>query len=135
MGDLLNQHSVTPENFRRIREVFELALERPPEERQAFVANAGGGDTTLIHEVERMLAAEGQTDRLLDGAEPNSTARVRLGMCPSCKAVIGASDRFCRSCGTPVESVGRTEGRFRTGALFANRFRIVGLLGRGGMGE
>src|SRR5215510_12129999 len=135
MSDLLNRHSVTPENFRRIREVFESALERPLEERQAFVENACGGDKLLIEEVKRMLAAEGQPDQLLDGAQLVSSARARTNVCSSCKAVIAISDRFCRSCGTPVESVSRTEGRFRTGALFANRFRIIGLLGRGGMGE
>src|SRR5262245_58581064 len=135
MGDLLNRQSVTPENFRRIREVFESALERPPEERQAFVENACAGERMLIEEVERMLAAEGQRDRLLDGAEQVQAARVRTNVCPACKADIAVSHRFCPSCGTPVESVSRSEGRFRTGALFANRFRIVGLLGRGGMGE
>jgi hypothetical protein len=134
MSEPPNQQSVTPENFRRIREVFESALERPVEERQAFVESACAGDTLLIQEVKRMLAAEDQPDRLLDAAEPVSS-RVRTNECPSCKAVIAASDRFCRSCGTPVESEGRTEGRFRTGALFAKRFRMVGLIGRGGMGE
>lgn len=133
MSDFPNQQSVTPENFRRIREVFESALERPTEERQAFVKNACGGDRLLIEEVERMLAAEDQTDQLLDGAA--QVQAVRTNVCPSCKADIAVSHRFCPSCGTPVESVSRTEGRFRTGALFANRFRIVGLLGRGGMGE
>ena len=54
----LNPQSVTPEDFRRIREVFESALEHPPEERQAFVENACGGDRLLIEEVKRMLAAE-----------------------------------------------------------------------------
>ena len=135
MSDPLNQNSLTPENFGRIREVFESALERPPEERQAFVENACAGDKLLIEEVKRMLAAEGQPDQLLDRAEPVSPARGRTNVCPSCKADIAVSDSFCRSCGTPVDSVSRTEGRFRTGALFANRFRIVGLLGRGGMGE
>src|SRR5262245_22211230 len=134
MSDLLNRNSMTPENFRRIREVFESALERPPEERQAFVENACAGDKLLIEEVQGMLAAEGQTDRLLDGQQV-SASRGRTNVCPSCKAEIGASHRFCPFCGTPVESAGRTEGRFRTGALFANRFRIVGLIGRGGMGE
>src|SRR5262245_29268038 len=108
MSDLLNRHSVTPENFRRIREVFERALECPPEERQAFVESSCGGDTLLIEEVQRMLAAEGQMDRLLDGAEQAHAARERKNVCPSCKAVISISDRFCRSCGTPVESVSRT---------------------------
>src|SRR5262245_1854294 len=135
MSDLLNRNSMTPENFHRMREVFESALERPPEERQAFVENACADDKLLIEEVKRMLAVEDQTDRLLDRAEQVSPARARTNLCPSCKADIAVSDRFCRSCGTPVESVSRTEGRFRAGALFANRFRIVGLIGRGGMGE
>src|SRR5262245_8963308 len=111
MGDLLNRHSVTPENFRRIREVFESALERPPEERHAFVENSCGGDTLLIAEVLRMLDAEGLSDRLLDAPAQVPAARERVNMCPSCTAVIAISDRFCRSCGTPVESESRMEGR------------------------
>src|SRR5262245_59824722 len=134
MSEPLNRQSVTPEDFRRIREIFESALERPPEERQAFVETACAGDTLLVQEVNRMLAAEDQRDRLLDRAEPVSS-RVRSGECPSCKGQIAVSHRFCPFCGTPAESVSRSEGRFRTGALFANRFRIVGLIGRGGMGE
>jgi rRNA maturation endonuclease Nob1 len=118
MSESFNQHSVTPENFRRIRKVFESALERPAEERQAFVESACAGDTLLIQEVKRMLAAEQQSDRLLDASEPASP-RGRTSECPSCKAVIAPSDRFCRSCGTPVESVSRAEGRFRAGALLA----------------
>jgi hypothetical protein len=73
MSDRLEGQSITPENFRRIREVFESALERPPEERQAFVEHACAGDTLLILEVKRMLAAEEQPDRLLDAAEPVSS--------------------------------------------------------------
>jgi serine/threonine-protein kinase len=134
MSEGPDRQSVTPESFRRIREVFESALERPPAERQAFVESACAGDTLLIQEVKRMLAAEDQPDRLLDAGDPASPGG-RTNECPSCKGVIAAPDRFCRSCGTPVESVSRTEGRFRTGALFANRFRIVGVIGRGGMGE
>jgi serine/threonine-protein kinase len=134
MSDRLDRQSVTPENFGRIREVFESALERPPQERQAFVESACAGDTLLIVEVKRMLAAEDQTDRLLDAAEPVSSP-LRRSECPSCKAQIAVSHRFCPACGTPAESVSRAEGRFRAGALFANRFRIVGLIGRGGMGE
>jgi predicted Ser/Thr protein kinase len=134
MSDRLDSQPVTPESFRRIREVFESALEHPSEERQLFVEGACAGDTLLIQEVKRMLAAEDQSDRLLDAAEPAST-RARTSECPSCKAQIAVSHRFCPFCGTPAESVSRAEGRFRAGALFANRFRIVGLIGRGGMGE
>src|SRR4030095_15877020 len=56
-------------------------------------------------------------------------------LCPSCRARLERATRFCPSCGTPVGGAIADEGRFRAGALFANRFRIVAALGRGGMGE
>ena len=54
--------------------------------------------------------------------------------CPSCSAPIAALDRFCRSCGTPVTATRLDEGPFRPGSLFADWFRMIGELGRGGMG-
>ena len=55
--------------------------------------------------------------------------------CVACNRPIADTDRYCRACGTPV---GRTESdghRFRPGALFAARFRMIAPLGHGGMGE
>jgi serine/threonine-protein kinase len=123
--------SITPEDFRRLREIFESALELPAGERKAFIAGACEGNAEMIRELELMLAAEHETGGLLDGP----AASTRPGFCPSCKSKITATDRFCRFCGTPAAAEHTEEGRFRPGALFAKRFRIVGLLGRGGMGE
>src|SRR5690348_5574148 len=103
------QHSVTAENFRRVREVFESALELPILERKAFVAAACGHNAAMIRELELMLAAEEQTDILLDR---------RPGLCSSCKSEIAVGDRFCRACGTPAGLEAGDEGRFRPGALF-----------------
>ena len=59
---------VSPDEFRRLRDIFESALGRPLSERSRYVERACAGDATLIDEVERMLRADGEHHRFLDGS-------------------------------------------------------------------
>src|SRR4051794_294353 len=79
-----------------------------------------------------------------------------MAHCPSCGTEISGAARFCASCGAGVSSEAfatrtvavstprardsrtsssRSQGRFAPGTLLGGRYRIISMLGKGGMGE
>src|SRR6266511_2688751 len=57
---------MNPEQWRKIRELFEAALERRVDERAAFLAHACAGDDETHRRLEAMLAADARDDLLMD---------------------------------------------------------------------
>ena len=100
--------------WRQVKALFEAAVERPPAERAAFIAAATGEDDALRREVESLLAADGMglglTNRL-----PVHDRMTAVAALPS-----DAGDAVTRA----------DEAFERLGP-----YRIVALLGAGGMGE
>jgi eukaryotic-like serine/threonine-protein kinase len=58
--------AISPEDFRRVRAIFEAALEQAPSARAAFVEKACDGNAVLLAEVRQMLAGAIQSYPLLD---------------------------------------------------------------------
>jgi serine/threonine protein kinase len=57
---------MTSERFEKIRNLFEEALERPSDQRTAFLQQACGEDRELAAEVQRMLIADAQLESPID---------------------------------------------------------------------
>ncbi len=97
---------MTPERYRQAGELFYAALELRPDARAAFLAHACAADPAMRAEVESLLGAHEQTGRFID--EPPSATAARL--------------------------IAKLDSEARAGQMIG-RYRIVRLLGKGGMGE
>jgi len=99
---------LTPEQWDKVKALFEEALERPSGQRSEFLAGAAA-DAGVRAEAERLLASHTEAGDFL-----------------SASPVHGALD--------PAISFPETAA-FHSGVLLAARFRILRFLARGGMGE
>jgi hypothetical protein len=52
--------------WRQVREIFDSALRRRPEERSEFIIGACGGDKILLSEVESLLSSLNSADSFLE---------------------------------------------------------------------
>ena len=55
--------NLTPERWRQVARIYELAVDRDPATRDAFLTEACAGDETLRREVDSLLRQEACTGR------------------------------------------------------------------------
>lgn len=67
---------ITPERWRRIRTIFEAAVDRPAEEREAYLDEACAGDTELLRQVGSLIVAGSGADEALGDAVADAAADV-----------------------------------------------------------
>jgi serine/threonine-protein kinase len=108
---------VTDARWPRVKALFQAAVERPAEERAAFLAAATGADTALRREVEAMLAADASDASFLDRL-PVASPSVVADPLAERRAAIDPLPHTVLAAGLRV-----------------GPYEVVAPLGAGGMGE
>jgi serine/threonine protein kinase len=115
---------------REVDQIFHEALECDGHERARFLDRACHGDPSLRKEVDALIDSHERAGSFLKAAMNAEDAKVadptKLDEAPTFVSQSGESS-------AASDTVG--EGRFPSGTILAQRYRIVTLLGRGGMGE
>src|SRR5262245_44506689 len=124
---------ISPNRLQQIEDFFHAALEREPSERAAFLAEACADDQSLLDAVNDLLDAHDQSWSLVDQrhAAPENVNTSD----PTRRHPKPPAPRAVPSPAPHSSNDGQRNGRFVTGQLLAGRYRIVSLLGKGGMGE
>lgn len=110
---------MTPERWNKIKDLFSSAQECPEAERDEFLLRACGGDAELRDEVEKLLKSDRDDNFLKDSAMAEAVS-IFEGDSTAAMGVPASRD---------------TPPRYAEGVVINERYEIVRMLGRGGMGE
>ncbi len=67
---------MTPEQYKKVKEIFHAASERNPETRVEFIAEACGGDGLLLREVESLLDFQSHSEKFIEKSAFDVGARL-----------------------------------------------------------
>ena len=150
------------DRYKRVKEIFLSACEKPREEREQFIRSASDGDDEIRGEVQSLLAEHLRETQLLPpepegplgpmsailsraGIEVDAAGEVQnAGDLDASASVVlpdNAPPREPQYHDDAHDQTSATRsgfvdaGRFMAGTVVAGRYRIIELLGRGGMGE
>jgi Tol biopolymer transport system component/serine/threonine protein kinase len=97
---------MTPERWQRVKQIFQSAIECPPDERDAFLARACAADPKLRSEVESLISSHNQAGDSIEALAADAATEMIAG--DQATSIIG-------------KHVGH--------------YQVLSHLGRGGMGE
>ena len=100
---------MNPARWRTITEIFEAALERPQAERRQLVEDACAGDSELVFQVRKLLAANEAADSFLERPAIDDLVP---------RSIVEDDNRL-----------------LNIGSLMSDRFQILRFIGQGGMGQ
>ena len=142
------------ERWKRVDELLQVALQVPAERQEEFLRQQCGGDAALLEEVRSLLTSDRKAGSFLE--HPIDLPRLAFTRCLSCGAQNVEPAERCQRCGaalnaSPTMSIssevapdghGAADSQrpsqglgFAPGSMVGDRYRVVSLLGRGGMGE
>lgn len=117
---ILSDEKMTPEKWQKIKGLFEAIQDVSPDEREQFLENACGDDFELKREVKKLLGSFENADSFLESPVVGEA----VSMFENKKTLVA---------GNTTGSI--NDGKFVAGTVLDERYRIIGMLGKGGMGE